>query len=225
MSVVEHNIHSHTEENPRHRSFTENLERRMAITRGVRFESEGRLQKKHLLSVLAVNVLSLCVIGFELISILVKTKTHTMELLFPVATIIAPVFIIVLAAHENAKRYLVHAERMNRSAQRISILHSELTFRNHTKTLTDDELNKIRTDYDAVLNDASSHHEDVDYKYYQSLHPKLFLEGDYSYFQLIKLYLGGRIPYHFNVWFVPIAAMLLPVGLLGASIWWLITNG
>ena len=214
------------EENPKNRSFPDDLQRRMWITRGVRFVSEDRLKKKHLLSVLAINILSLCVIGLEIISILVKTKTHTMEILFPIAAIVAPVFIIVLSAHENAKRYLVYAERMHRSAQVISNLYSDLEFINHTNGLTDEVLNKLREDYNSALNDTSAHQDDVDYKYFQSLHPKPFLEHDDNFLQQLlrqlNLHIRGRIPYYFNVWFLPIIVTILPLGILLLSIWLLI---
>ena len=191
----------------------------MYITRGVRFASVARLEKKHLLSNLAINTLSLCVIGFELMSLLANEKTTTMRILFPVATIIAPVFIIILSAHENSKRYLVHTERMKKSSQLISELLAHINYLNYTKTLTDEVLREIQIKYDNILSEFSSNHDDnVDYGYFRALHPNPFLERNNSLKRKISLQLRGRIPYYFNIWFIPIASIFFPLSLLIMSI-------
>jgi hypothetical protein len=207
---------------PEDRTFAENLERRLRITSGVRFESNARFGRKHHVSTLAISVLSLCVIAAELLSLLIKTKTPIMELLFPIATIIAPIFIIILASHETAKQYLVHAERMHRSAQHIQELHSKLEFLRQTSKLTDDELDKIRHEYETVLHDFSSDHNNIDYFFFQALHPRMFTERDNSWLRRINLQIRGRTPYYFDLWAIPVLFILLPLALLGVAVWSLI---
>lgn len=186
------------------RSYIEGFQRRMLITSGVRFLSEERYKRKHLHSVFAVNILSLCVICFELMSILVEEKTRTMNILFPIGTIVAPVFIIILASHENAKMYLVIAERMRRSAQAISKLAHDFEYKRHINGLESDIFN-IHEEYEEVIKDSLTNHDDVDYKYYIQRHPKLFPEVNISYCDKIYVYMR----YNLDGWLVVITIVPL----------------
>lgn len=194
------------------------LLRRLWITKGIRFESNRRLVKQHEATHLAISTLSVYVIWSALLELLVKTidpaaaHTKAVEYLFPLATIAAPVFILVLEKHTAGKHYLVKAERMERSALKIQALHSELEFHVAHGTATPDQVERARSEYELIMRDFTQNHDNIDYLYFMALHPERF--GDESGFSLFKRRVRGRIAHYVDVWGVPAALIVVPGALI-----------
>src|ERR1044072_7304290 len=94
------------------KEFADALLRKMDITKGIRFESHRRLVQRHVVSHLAISTLSIYVICIALLEVLVTKDTTLIHFLFPLATIIAPIFILVMEKHLAGEEYLVMADRM-----------------------------------------------------------------------------------------------------------------
>lgn len=200
--------------------YAKKLERRLWNTKGIRFAAENRLEMKSRASTLAISILSMYVIGVTVLEVLVPAERETAltVILLPLATIIAPVFIMALSEYESAKQYLVRGERMHRTAQAVQEYHSRLEFLRSTGSLTQANVDQIRQSYEAVLRDFSSNHDTVDYHYFQSLHVDRFMEFEKSLWRRFKLTLRGRIAHYVDVWSVPLLLVLIPGALLLVAI-------
>ncbi len=191
----------------------EKLDRTLWITKGIRFESSRRLKQKDRASTLGVSILSAYVVCVTLLEVLVKDKTPTMGVLFPITTIMAPVFTLVLAWYEAGKQYLVRAERMYRSAQQIQRLSPCLELLRASGNVTEGSLKTISDAYQDILEEAAADHENVDYYYFQALHPSKFLEKHRGFWRQFELEVRGRVLHLADVWGLPLAVILMP-GLL-----------
>jgi hypothetical protein len=217
-------------------AYIRSLLRQLWITKGTRFEANRRLERQHAASHLAISTLSVYVICAALLELLVKSAPmggHTgsaviahggaLHFLFPLATIAAPIFILVLEKHTAGKHYLVKADRMERSALKIQELHSELRFAAASGTATTELLNRIREDYEAVMQDFTANHDNIDYLYFQTLQPDKFPEK--TKFRYVRQQIRGRVLHYFDVWFVPASLIVLPGALIGYSIFLLLSGG
>lgn len=188
------------------------LLRKMDITKGVRFDSHRRLQQRHAVSHLAISTLSVYVICVALLELLVTTQrgqlTELMHYLFPLATIIAPIFILVMEKHLAGEQYLVMADRMERSAQKIQQLHSRLHYQVAGGSLTWEKLNEAREEYEEILYDFAGNHDNIDYFYFRSLHPEKFEPR--KGWNAIRQHIRGRGLHLVNVWGVPLFLIVVP---------------
>lgn len=202
--------------------YAKELLRKLWITKGIRFEANRRLEKQHEATHLAISTLSVYVICVALFELLLKSASAThattpsAHLLFPLATIAAPIFILVLEKHTAGKQYLVKADRMQRSALKIQALHSELHYDVATGTLTAAGLQKIRVEYEAILQDFTADHDNIDYLYFQALHPYMF--GELTPYQAWRRKVRGRLLHHVDVWAVPAFLIIVPGAMIGWAI-------
>jgi hypothetical protein len=213
-------------------TYIRSLLRQLWITKGTRFEANRRLERQHAASHLAISTLSVYVICAALLELLFNSSpvdaidaVHrgTLHFLFPLATIAAPIFILVLEKHMVGKHYLVKADRMERSALKIQELHSELRFAAASGTATIDLLNRIREDYESVMQDFTANHDNIDYLYFQTLQTERFpARSTWHYF---RTQVRGRMLHYGDVWFVPISLIVLPGSLIGYAIVILLSGG
>jgi hypothetical protein len=184
------------------------LLRRLWVTKGIRFDSSRRYETKQRASNLAISILSVYVIAFALIELIAKSVASDTAKLFPLITIIAPVLILVLSQHESQKGYLVQAERMYKSAQQIEKLHSQLELALACGSPTVDELDRIRATYEEIIHDSFVNHDNVDYFFFQALHPRVFKAP--SYWGGLRMRFRGRVLHMWDVWGMPFLVTLLP---------------
>jgi hypothetical protein len=188
------------------------LLRRLWITKGIRFDSCRRYEAKQRASNLAISVLSVYVIAFALIELLVRSLSPDSIRLFPLITIVVPVLILVLSQYESAKGYLVHAERMRMSAQHIERLHGNLELHIANGTPSYDVLKAILETYEEIIRDATANHDNVDYFYFQALHPNNFHER--NWWERLKTGVRGRVMRLLDIWALPILVTIPPAILL-----------
>jgi len=197
------------------RSFAFELLRKMFITKTVRFEASRRLEKMHATSRLATSMLSFYVICITVIELLFKQRGHTDNLLLPLATIAAPVFILIIEAHEADKRYLVKADHMHRSAQTIHRLHSGLELMIVEAKLSLETMIRFNNEYQEILREFPQHHENVDYFYSRWLYREEFAESSVG---RLATFMRGPILRLVYVWLLPSLLIAAPGTLIGFAI-------
>jgi hypothetical protein len=183
--------------------------KRLWRTKSVRFESSRRLVKRDAVSRLSVAMLSVYVICIVVIDLVYhKRLESTYPLLIPLATVVAPIFILVIEAHEGGKHYRVTAERMHRSAQRIQVLHAKLEDLVSRSNISSDAVGAISTEYQQILCDFSEHHENVDYFYVQALNPFDFEPESRA--RRLRLKIRGIVLRWVDIWALPTFLILVP---------------
>ena len=187
------------------------LLRRIWITKGVRFEGARRLETKQRASDLTISLLSVYVIAFTLLQLLARdASTGTLTTLFPLVTIIAPILILVLSQHESGKQYRVFADRMLHSAHQIEALYSHLEYLMAFEASPDSKpLDEIRTKYEEIMRDTALVQDQIDYQYYQSLHPDKF--RTYTWWKSLRRHVYGRVRRFVDVWAVLIVIASLAI--------------
>gem|GEM_PF-4045466 len=154
-------------------------------------------------------MLSVYVICITVIDLIYRERLHTTyPLLIPLATVVAPIFILIIEAHEGSKHHLVTAERMHRSAQRIQVLHALVEELIAKEAATAEALGAISRDYQDILCDFSEHHENVDYFYVQALYPDVF--GATHWRAVARLKIRGLILRGINIWMFPGILIVVP---------------
>ena len=187
--------------------YAQDFLRKLWITKGIRYASANRLELKDRLASLAVATLSIYVITSSLIELLLRCSNQSTDL-FPLLTIIAPVFILVISQYETAKRYLVRAQRMHRSAQEIEHMHNCLKLSLARGESLSEVLENIQNKYEQILRDSSANHNEADYARFKSLHPGAY-ETD-KIMKWIDVYIRGRLVYWYDVFFWPALLTLVP---------------
>lgn len=197
--------------------FYSTIHRKLWVTAGIRFDSNRCLEKKQVASDFAISVLSIYVVAVTVLEALVNIyigKPSTPEpnisqwLLFPLTTIIAPIFILVFHHSISGKKYLVNAEVMLRSANLISRLKHRLERLVATAEINPDELKKIIYRYEEVIAKYPENHEDIDFYYFQAKNLAVFERT--GFFQFLRA-CSHRIRYCCDIWGVPVMLVGIPL--------------
>ncbi len=105
---------------------------------------------------------------------------------------------------------------MLKGAQALSPLHDDLELTIKTQTLDLEQLHEFVARYNGIINEFEVQHEDIDYIYFQSMHPARFhltgfqgtiKRGDY------------RIRYFLYIWGLYIACMFVPPFIIAGAIY------
>jgi hypothetical protein len=155
---------------------------KMWQTKGSRFIAYARLQRKHRLSLFTISLLSMYITAISVL-LLSPNNFHlgvSPEALSLIA-VIASLFLVVLAQHENSKNYLVRADHMHTCALEILSLYTKLEAKlglaiDQKKTA--DEIYEIKepfiNNYNNILMKYPENHDEVDYKLFCSDNPNVF---------------------------------------------------
>jgi hypothetical protein len=189
---------------------------RVWVTRGVRFEANRRLEKSHEVSHIAISVLSVYVICIALLELLIHDRSGAIYYLFPLATIVAPIFILVMEKHLAGEQHLVRAERMERSAQRLQRLHGKLDFLIACNDHSAANLEVVRKAYDQILHEFPVSHDYVDYLYFQTLNPAKFVIE--SGFRGFLCRFRGRAYRYIGIWGIPLFLIVVPALMIAFAI-------
>jgi len=197
-------------------AYTQELLRKLWTTKGVRFESSRRLEKMHALSGVTTAILSVYVIAVTVLQLVTRQETTAMRYLFPLVTIVAPVFILVLEAYEGGKQYRVRADRMHMSAHRVQALHADLQLAAASGAVPLPELSRVNHEYQEILRDFTAQHDNVDYFYFRSLNLKDFSPA--SPYEAFRWKMKGRLFHYTKIGMLPFTLIVAPGSLLAVAI-------
>jgi len=192
------------------KTYKEDLETWLWITKGVRFYAHERYLKQNKWSNIAVGMMSAYII---IINLVTSYKIHLNESLgdntVSFVTTALSIMILVFSQLENSNDFKLKAEKFHDCSREISKLYRQL--REKRREITDDALlvpilNEITNSYQTIL-DKYENHKDIDYQYFKCNHPDDF-KMSFKPRQLT------RVKYYFNTYFVYHILIISPLVLL-----------
>ncbi|MDO8953684.1 MAG: SLATT domain-containing protein [Gammaproteobacteria bacterium] len=185
----------------------ERFDEQLWVTIGSRFNASRRLMIKHYASIFTVSILSLYILGINLLP-LGGTCPKLAPFISPIS-ILASVFVIILSLLEAGKGYEVKAERLHSNAMDLNALYSRWKInlnQSHAK-----EMNEIIIEYHEIIKSCPENHEPSDMVLFKSEHPEVFHFSKCKaykirFWNLIKIYM-----LYFILFLLPVGAALLAV--------------
>lgn len=179
---------------------------KVLASRGSRFVANRRLRRKNHACQLVLSFFSLMVIAAGVGLLILPPDYKRFADFISVLSIDASVFILVLSNLEFAKNYAVEADRMLKGAQALSPLCDEMDKSIRCSTITSEAVDSFIKRYNDILNEFEVNHEEIDYLYFQSMHPRQFhLLGWHWMTRLIY-----RVRFFFNIWGVYLICIAVP---------------
>lgn len=148
------------------KSFIDNLDTKMWITRGCRYNSDRRLKKKNTLSLTAISFLSFYVLIISTLPLIAGSHINKVQndILSTIA-IVFSLFILILSLLETSKEYSIKAERLYFCANKINELMSQLkivqSILTDTKEL-EESVKSINESYHSLISSYEENHDDLD---------------------------------------------------------------
>lgn len=155
---------SHSVEHPRRN--TDNLLKKMWQTKSSHFNAQVRLMRKHRLSIAATSVLAFYLFAVSAVQLGFENSISPFGLkAMTVATLIMSVFLLMIVLLEGGMNYAGDAERMHRSALKISELYNEF----QAMSVADAETNRgaMAQRYSELLERFEKNHKDLDYNLFR----------------------------------------------------------
>lgn len=184
-------------------------------SRGSRFVASRRLHKKNYACQLVLSFFSLTVIGAGVGLLVLPPDYKMLSNLISVLSIDASVFILVLSNLEFAKNYGVEADRMLKGAQALSPLYDEIERSIRCKLITQQKIDSFIQQYNHIINEFEVNHEDIDYLYFQTMHPRRFHLTGWHWFRRIKIKIG----FFGYIWGLYIFSIIIPPILIGLAMY------
>jgi len=173
---------------------TNDLIKRMWLTKGARYNAYRRLQKKHDLSISSISFLSsyvLIINSLKFFKFLNITPFQENVILF--FTMVMSIFILILSLIDSAKDYKLNAEKFLMSATEIENLYNELEQTN-SSTMSikrkEDKVQKILGRYGEILKFYQVNHDAVDFDFLVFNNVRWSLNG---FFKLSITYLKAMV--------------------------------
>ena len=190
-------------------SFVDNLDRKMWITKGARYNGSRRLLRKHNLSLSTIAFLSSYVlVGSVSQFILLLTPLQVTVINF--ATIAMAIFILTLSLLESSHNYQSKSRSLHDCANEISSLLETLGI--YRVTLSEENLTQKVTEISKAYHDIimryGDNHEPIDNELFRAEHSKEFSS---SYMFLTRKQLQLFFKNEFVYWLLII---LLPIILI-----------
>ena len=187
------------------------IARRMNMAAKARFAANKRLEAKGVATNVGLQLANLYTIAISILLL----QFPSSELLKPISgalnyiSLIASVFVQIMALIESYKDYSGRARRMHDCAVAISSLQQrlELDPRNDWQTLE-----RYRAAYEAVIKDADLNHDAIDYRCAQLEPAKLVARTRQHQLAIVR----WRIAYFWNVYGLTVTILLSP-WLLGSG--------
>lgn len=185
--------------------------RRMGMAAKARFAANKRLEAKGVATNVGLQLANVYTIAISILLL----QFSTSELLKPVSgalnyiSLIASVFVQIMALIETFKDYSGRARRMHDCAVAISSLHQRLELDPRTDWQT---LEWYRASYEVVIKDADLNHDAIDYRCAQ-LEPARLIERPRQHRYAIFRW---RLAYFWNVYGLTTSILVSP---------WLVGHG
>lgn len=192
------------------KTYLEDLEAWMWITKGVRFYAHERLLAMSKWSNISLGMMSAYLIIINLVSLYFpKIEALNSPNLVGFITTALSILILVFGQLENSNDFKMKAEKFHDCSREIAKLHRqirELKRKSLTEADLEKELDKLTIEYQLIL-DKYDNHKQVEYKYYKSKHPKDFVTTD-----LFKV--KAHIGYYISTYFIYHVLIISPLFLL-----------
>ena len=151
--------------NIKNESYTE-LEKKMWITKGSRFNSYRRLKNQYTFSTYLISFLSFYIIVFSILPYFPSLVSRLFDKeLTSFVLLTLSFFILILSLLESGRNYLLKAERLYNCANQISNEYVKLKSSKGKKLL-----NEITEKYHFILAGCNENHDPIDLELFQSEH-------------------------------------------------------
>jgi len=165
---------------------------------------------------MVLSLFAVAVIAAGVWLLIIPSEQKRLADFISVLAIDASVFILVLSNLEFSKNYAVTADRMLKGAQALSPLHDELEMAIRCGKITPEVMQDVIKRYNEIINEFEVQHEDIDFIYFQSMHPhKFHLTG----IQGMLKRLDYRIRYLLYIWGLYIVCVVVPTLLIAGGMY------
>lgn len=192
------------------KSFAEELNYKLWVTKGARFNASDRCKKLNQLSNRTVGYLSAYLIIINMINIYeIPFYIKLPDNYLAFGTTALSILILVFSQFEASRNYQLDAQKHHQCALEISDLYNELReYKTNAAGITSQQLNDIRREYENVLKKYENH-EDVDLLRFKISKPNYF-ELSYSKCLQLKIiyWIKTSIKYHFFI-VLPVICIVL----------------
>lgn len=194
-------------------SFIDNLDRKMWITKGARYNGSRRLLRKHNLSLATIAFLSAYVLTASVSQFTLPLTTQQLAVI-NFATIGMAIFILTLSLLESAHNYQSKSRSLHDCANEISSLLEKL---NIAKVTLDDEslrgkVKEISKTYHDIIVRYGDNHEPIDNELFRAEHPKEFHSGQtFLLRKQVQLFLKNESVYWLLIILLPVSLILAVV--------------
>jgi hypothetical protein len=184
--------------NVERKTYTEDVETWLWVTKGVRFYAHERYLTQNKWSNIAVGMMSAYII---IINLVTSYKIHLNETFgdntVSFITTALSILILVFSQLENSNDFKLKAEKFHDCSREIAKLYRqvrEVKRENLDEQKLSEFLRKITADYQTIL-DKYDNHKEIDYLYFKSRHP-----DDFKMFWFNRQTI--RLKYYFNTYFI-----------------------
>ncbi len=184
------------------KTFVEELNYKLWITKSARFVAADRCKRLHLLSMKTIGYLTAYIILVSLIQVYqFEIFTKIPENYFAFTITALSILILIFSQFENAYNFQYLSIQYHNCAREISSLYNQhriiKTFENHTEK--EREFEQISKEYDVVLS-RFENHEKLDMEKAQIGKPYFQLSKYQAFIIKRKFYFNYFFKYHFFIW-------------------------
>lgn len=197
--------------------FGQELDRKMWITKGARFNAHQRLMSQHTWSIFTISYLAILVIIITLIqyipaiSLTAQQKDVTL-----ISAIALALFILILSLLEASKSHQMKAMELHNCARDVSTLYNKLRQillnpGDQDGVGVSKQLTEIASKYDEIMNRCQGNHDVIDYDILRLQHKEDFHLGLFQCTRIRIESIKTFIPYLALILIPPIAIIILIV--------------
>lgn len=169
------------------KSFVESLKRKVWITRGARFNAQRRLETHDLLSSLSISLLTVSVIGFNLLPF---WDSDISSLKVGIFTLFLSIFILSISQFISAREFKVKAIRFHDCGRELGGFLERLEIALTEKDVSTETLNKLSQEYQNLIFQYDINHTSLDAFRFYIQHPSDFSReiGQNLWLYKLKIY-------------------------------------
>lgn len=191
-------------------SWIKELNHKLWITKGARFEANNRLKQKAFLSNIAISFISSYLIIINLVPLFFANLSMSIEIVGFFTTALS-ILLLVFSQIESSNEYKLNAHHYHSCALEISNLYNDLRIVKEIEN--DDEkekkLNEITEQYKEVLK-RYDNHEPIDTNMFKSQKLDYYeLNSMFSFLTKLKFYFLVKFKYHFIIFSPPILFFII----------------
>ena len=197
--------------------FGQELDRKMWITKGARFNAHQRLMSKHIWSIATISYLTILVIITTLIQYIPAISlTAQQNDVISISAIALALFILILSLLEASKSHQMKAMELHNCARDVSTLYNRLRHILSNPYEQDGvgvskQLTEIASNYDEIMNRCQENHDVIDYDIFRLQHKDDFHLGLLECTRIRVENIKTFIPYLALILIPPIAIIILIV--------------
>jgi hypothetical protein len=195
------------------KTYDSELEYKLWVTKGSRFNANKRYLDQDKLSIKAIGYLTAYVLIINLLSLtpVIKSYISLSSDFLSVATIGLSILILVFSQIEASGDYKIKAEKMHSSAKEIGKIYNELEMFRYSDLSEETKYARYVTlteNYNSIL-DKYDNHDRIDFLLFKANNASYFKLNSFKVFNLkANYYFNSAFKYYFLI-FCPIFVMLI----------------